>query len=64
VAYDHQYGKDEMNAKNNHGTCWIMQVASLQNSQTIQKFLTFAGLVIKKFSFQIRWQQMEVSHRN
>jgi hypothetical protein len=24
----HQYGKDEMNAKNNHGTCWIMQVAS------------------------------------
>ncbi|MXV14987.1 alginate lyase family protein [Hufsiella ginkgonis] len=24
----HQYGKDEMNAKNNHGTCWTMQVAS------------------------------------
>jgi hypothetical protein len=24
----HQYGKDEMNAKNNHGTCWVMQVAS------------------------------------
>ncbi|PWV54500.1 alginate lyase family protein [Chitinophaga sp. S165] len=23
----HQYGKDEMNAKNNHGTCWVMQVA-------------------------------------
>ncbi|HEX5025586.1 MAG TPA: alginate lyase family protein [Agriterribacter sp.] len=23
----HQYGKDEMNAKNNHGTCWAMQVA-------------------------------------
>ncbi|NCD71209.1 alginate lyase family protein [Mucilaginibacter agri] len=23
----HQYGKDEMNAKNNHGTCWTMQVA-------------------------------------
>ncbi|HAP35648.1 MAG TPA: alginate lyase, partial [Bacteroidetes bacterium] len=21
----HQYGKDEMNAKNNHGTCWVMQ---------------------------------------
>lgn len=23
----HKYGKDEMNAKNNHGTCWAMQVA-------------------------------------
>jgi len=23
----HTYGKDEMNAKNNHGTCWVMQVA-------------------------------------
>jgi hypothetical protein len=23
----HQYGKYEMNAKNNHGTCWVMQVA-------------------------------------
>jgi hypothetical protein len=24
----HPYGKDEMNAQNNHGTCWVMQVAS------------------------------------
>jgi hypothetical protein len=24
----HQYGIDEMNAKNNHGTCWVMQAAS------------------------------------
>ncbi|ACU57592.1 alginate lyase family protein [Chitinophaga pinensis] len=24
----HPYAKDEMNAKNNHGTCWVMQVAS------------------------------------
>lgn len=23
----HQYGKDEMNARNNHGTCWVMQAA-------------------------------------
>jgi hypothetical protein len=30
----HQYGKDEMNAENNHGTCWVMQVAS---------FATFTG---------------------
>lgn len=25
--FTHQYGIDEMNAKNNHGTCWVMQVA-------------------------------------
>lgn len=24
----HKYGIDEMNAQNNHGTCWVMQVAS------------------------------------
>ncbi len=24
----HKYGKDEMNAENNHGTCWVMQVAA------------------------------------
>lgn len=24
----HQYGKDEMNAKNNHGTCWLMQASA------------------------------------
>jgi hypothetical protein len=24
----HAYGKDEMNAVNNHGTCWVMQVAA------------------------------------
>ena len=25
--FTHQYGIDEMNAKNNHGTCWVMQAA-------------------------------------
>lgn len=25
--FTHQYGIDEMNASNNHGTCWVMQVA-------------------------------------
>lgn len=24
----HKYGRDEMNAENNHGTCWAMQVAA------------------------------------
>ncbi|GEO04365.1 hypothetical protein AAE02nite_20290 [Adhaeribacter aerolatus] len=37
----HQYGKDEMNAKNNHGTCWVMQVAAfarLTGNEEILKF--------------------------
>lgn len=25
---EHKYGIDEMNAANNHGTCWVMQVAA------------------------------------
>lgn len=30
----HKYGRDEMNAENNHGTCWVMQVGA---------FAKFAG---------------------
>jgi hypothetical protein len=37
----HQYGKDEMNAKNNHGTCWVMQTACfarLTNDTALLRF--------------------------
>lgn len=37
----HAYGKDEMNAKNNHGTCWVMQVAcfaKLTGNTALQEF--------------------------
>jgi len=27
----HPYGVEEMNAKNNHGTCWVMQAAAFAN---------------------------------
>jgi hypothetical protein len=37
----HQYGKDEMNALNNHGTCWVMQVASFARLTGDQKLLEF-----------------------
>ncbi|SFG81647.1 Alginate lyase [Pedobacter insulae] len=37
----HQYGKDELNAKNNHGTCWVMQVASFATLTGDQKMLDF-----------------------
>ncbi|CAN5527598.1 alginate lyase family protein [soil metagenome] len=37
----HPYGKEEMAAKNNHGTCWVMQVAAfarLTGNQTVLDF--------------------------
>jgi hypothetical protein len=37
----HKYGKDEMNAENNHGTCWVMQVgafARFTGNEELQKF--------------------------
>lgn len=37
----HPYGKEEMEAKNNHGTCWVMQVASfakLTNNHNLLEF--------------------------
>jgi hypothetical protein len=37
----HQYGKDEMNAENNHGTCWVMQVASFAKFTSNNELLEF-----------------------
>jgi hypothetical protein len=37
----HQYGKDEMNAENNHGTCWVMQVAAFAKFINNKKLITF-----------------------
>jgi hypothetical protein len=37
----HQYGKDEMNAKNNHGTCWVMQVAAFAKFTGSQEMIAF-----------------------
>jgi hypothetical protein len=37
----HQYSIDEMNAKNNHATCWIMQVASFGRLTGNEKILDF-----------------------
>lgn len=37
----HQYGIDEREAKNNHGTCWVMQVAMfahLTGNQALQQY--------------------------
>ena len=37
----HQYGIDEMNAKNNHGTCWVMQTAMFARLAGNEKVLYF-----------------------
>ena len=37
----HPYGVDEMNAKNNHATCWVMQVASFAKLVGEQKVMDF-----------------------
>jgi hypothetical protein len=37
----HPYGKDEMRAENNHGTCWIMQVASFARLTGNNELLQF-----------------------
>ena len=37
----HPYGVKEMNAKNNHGTCWVMQVAQFAKYVGDEKWLDF-----------------------
>lgn len=37
----HEYGIKEMNAANNHGTCWVMQVASFATLTDNQQVLDF-----------------------
>ena len=44
----HQYGKDEMNAENNHGTCWVMQVASFARFIKDEKLMAFCSDRFKK----------------
>lgn len=38
----HPYGKDEMNALNNHGTCFVMQVAAFAKLTGNEKLLSFS----------------------
>jgi hypothetical protein len=37
----HKYGNDEMNAANNHGTCWVMQVAVFAKFVDDKKLMDF-----------------------
>lgn len=44
----HKYGKDEMNAENNHGTCWVMQVAAFARFTRNQEMMKFCSDRYKK----------------
>lgn len=44
----HPYGKDEMNAKNNHGTCWVMQAACFAKFTGNKKIMNFCRNRYKK----------------
>lgn len=44
----HQYGKDEMNAANNHGTCWGMQVAAFAKFTHNEHLMDFCRERYKK----------------
>jgi hypothetical protein len=37
----HKYGRDEMNAENNHGTCWVMQVGCFAKFTGDEKVTNF-----------------------
>jgi hypothetical protein len=39
----HKYGIDEMNAENNHGTCWVMQVAAFAKFTGNEKVMKFCS---------------------
>lgn len=44
----HKYGIDEMNAENNHGTCWAMQVAAFAKFTRNQQMMEFCRNRYKK----------------
>lgn len=39
----HKYGRDEMTAENNHGTCWAMQVAAFAKFTGDKKMMEFCS---------------------
>lgn len=39
----HKYGIDEMNAANNHGTCWVMQVSAFAKFTGNEKLIKFCS---------------------
>lgn len=57
----HRYGIKEMEAKNNHGTCWVMQAAAFALFTDNREMIRFARNVIKQYFYPIKWLQTAVS---
>jgi hypothetical protein len=53
----HQYGIDEREAKNNHGTCWVMQVAVFASLTENQNLITYCK---NRFKTVLLPNQMEI----
>ena len=53
----HQYGIDEMNAKNNHGTCWVATAASMASLTGNTEII---DLCINRFKTVLLPNQMEI----
>ena len=52
------YGKDEMNAKNNHGTCWVMQAACFAQFTGDRQLINFC---INRYKTVLLPSQMAVN---
>jgi hypothetical protein len=52
----HPYGLEEMNAKNNHGTCWVMQVAAFAKLTDDKKLIETC---VDRYKNVLLPQQME-----
>ncbi len=50
----HPYGLDEMKRENNHGSCWVMQVAAFAKFTGNSEVLKFCSTVLKPYCFRTR----------
>lgn len=57
----HRYGINEMEAKNNHGTCWTMQVAAFASFTQMKKCSVSAASVTGACYYRTKWLPTAVS---
>lgn len=60
----HQYGIDEREAKNNHGTCWVMQVASFAKLTENQSLIDYCKNRFKTVLLPNQIEKMVVFRSN
>src|SRR5258705_9294886 len=57
----HQNGKDEMNAANNHGTCWVMQVSAFAKFTGNRSLIKFCSDPYKNKEWFDSWKKLDHS---